>query len=168
MLEEVVVNSIEQAKELPAVKRVYQSEFVRSKINQFEKFLGRIIRRNVKKAVAPTRKKLTLFNWILINVVVIAYFIGKADAQSIDHFEYVYMNYEIVGTWGIAANIGAIIFIGLGKILRIAAGIALHVFAILLAAFFVYWVLKKLLELVIPQQRIDGKEGSKVMNVYDS
>ena len=136
MFDEVVVNSIEQAKELPAVKRVYQSEFVRSKINQFEKFLGRIIRSNVKKAVAPTKKKLTLLNWILINGVVFAYFAGKADAQSIDHLEYVYQNYSIIGTWGIAANVGALILLGLGKILRITARMALHVFAVLIVAFF--------------------------------
>jgi len=40
-----VVKSIEQAKELPAVQKVYQSDFVKSKINQFEqndlRYVGR-------------------------------------------------------------------------------------------------------------------------------
>jgi hypothetical protein len=155
MFDEIVVNSIEQAKELPAVKRVYQNEFVRSKIRQFEKFLDRIIRRNVKKAVAPTKKKLTLLNWILINGVVFAYFAGKADAQSIDHLEYVFMNYSIIGTWGLAANIGALILLGLSKILRIAARIALNVFAVLLAAFFIYWVIKKLWEFFTEETELE-------------
>lgn len=150
-----VVKSIEQAKELPAVQKVYQTDFVKSKINQFEKFLGRIIRRNVKKAVAPTKKKLTLLNWILINGIVFAYFAGKADAQSIDHLEYVYLNYSIIGTWSIAANVGALILLGLGKVLRIATRIALHVFAVLLAAFFVFWVITKLWGFFIKETELE-------------
>ncbi|MEO1050073.1 MAG: hypothetical protein AAFX87_05590 [Bacteroidota bacterium] len=141
-----VINTIEQAKELPAVKRVYQNEFVRSKIKQFERFLGRIIRRNVKKAVAPTRKKLTLLNWLLINGVVIAYFVGKADAQNIQYIDYIYSNYTVIGILSILTNASAFILLGAGKILRIASRIILHVFAFLLATFIIYWIIKQIWE----------------------
>ncbi|MGW8123203.1 hypothetical protein ACV07N_11140 [Roseivirga echinicomitans] len=145
MLDEVI-STVEQAKDLPAVKRVYQSEFIRLKTKQFEVFLNRIIRRNVKKAVAPTKRKLTLLNWLLINVVVFAYFAGKADAQSIEHLEYIYLNYTIIGLWAIIANICASVLLGIGKILRVASRITLQVFSVLIVVFFIYWVIKKVCE----------------------
>jgi|GEM_PF-2574195 len=49
MITEVIVESIEQASELPAVKKVYNSPFVKSKTEQFENFLGKIIRKMLKK-----------------------------------------------------------------------------------------------------------------------
>lgn len=141
-----VVNSLAQAKELPAVKKIYQNPFVKSKIYQLEKFLDKVIQRNINKAVTPTKKKLTALNWLLINCIVIAYFVGKADAQSIDHFEYVSMNFTIIGIWSIVANIFGCIFLRIGIVLRNASRLALHVFTVLLAAFFVYWAISKLWE----------------------
>jgi hypothetical protein len=54
---QTIVESIEQVNEFPAVKKVYNSRFVKSNVNQFEGFIGKIVRKNVEKAVEPSRKK---------------------------------------------------------------------------------------------------------------
>ncbi len=146
MIIDTIVESIEQAKELPAVKRLYNNPFVRSKIVQFEKFLGKIVRKNVQKAVEPTKKKLTILNVLLINGIVFTYYLGLANAQGIDEFQILFDNYKIIGLSLILVNILLFLLVEIGKIIKAIAIVLLQVFALLLAAFFVYWLIIKLIK----------------------
>ncbi len=133
---------LETIKESTVVKRVSQSQFVKSRILVFEKFLERILFKTVKKVMSPLRKKMNALNWILINCVVIAYFLGKTEASNLNHLQMIYSNYSVIGLYTIFANAIAAIAIGLGTIIRYAVQIVLKFCAILLAVFAIYWIIK--------------------------
>jgi len=139
------VESIEQVNELPAVKKVYNSRFVKSKVNQFENFLGKIIRKNVEKAVEPSKRKLTLLNWFLINLVVLAYFLGLAETTNISGFQIVFDNYKVMGLSFLIINTISFIFMKIGIIIGKVIGFILHVFVALFVLFFIYWLIIKVI-----------------------
>jgi hypothetical protein len=142
---ETIIESIEQVNELPAVKKVYNNQFVKSRVDQFEKFLGKIVKKNVEKAIEPSRRKLTILNWFLINLVVLAYFSGLAEAKKIDDFQVVFDNFNIIGLTFLVTNITALIFMKLGFITGKVIEFILQVFVILLVLFFIYWAILKLI-----------------------
>ncbi len=141
MLDEIV-STLEEAKELPAVKKAYKNSFVQSKLKQFEGFLGKIVRKNVEKAIAPLRKKITLANRILINVAVFAYFAGIADTENISYIEIAIRDFKIIGLWAIIANISSFLLLEIKRILKILARVALTIAVILVVVFAVYWLVK--------------------------
>jgi len=140
---QTIVESIEQVNEFPAVKKVYNSRFVKSNVNQFENFLGKIIKKNVEKAVEPSRKKLTILNWILINLVVLAYFLGLAETKNISEFQIVFDNYKIMGLSFLIINTIAFVFLKLGVLIGKAVVFILQIFVALFVLYFIYWLIIK-------------------------
>ncbi len=148
-----IIYSIDKVRELPAVKKIYDNQFVKSKINQFEKFLLKV----AKKAFKPIKRKLTSLNWVLINTVVFAYLLGKADSMDTTFWQIFINDFEAIGLYTIILNIGWSAILGLGEILKVASGIILRVFAILIAVFFVYWLICKVIEFF---QKSEGNQVS--------
>jgi len=142
---QIIVESIEQVNEFPAVKKVYNSRLVKSNVNQFENFIGKIVRKNVEKAVEPSRKKLTILNWILINLVVLAYFLGLAETKNISEFLIIFDNYKIIGLSFLIINTIAFVFLKLGILIGKAVVFILQVFVVLFLLYFIYWLAMKVI-----------------------
>lgn len=137
--------------EIPAVKRLINYRFVKNKLDLFESFVNKVLNRKFQTGKSPTRKRLSLLNWFLINAVVLAYFAGKANAQNISEIAVVYGNFKLFGIFILVANLAALFIQGIGFILKEMAKIVLCFFAILLAAFVIYWLIKKTIEFFSPK-----------------
>jgi len=140
---QVIIDSVEQVNELPAVKKVCSSPFVRSKIEQFDKFLGKLVSKNVEKAIEPSKKKLTILHWVLINLVVLAYFSGLAEAKNISDFQIIFDNYKLMGLSFLIINTATFIFMKMSVIIEKIIGFVIQIFTLLLVLFFIYWIVVK-------------------------
>jgi len=137
-----IVSTIEEAHELPVVKRLYKSRFVSGQIQSLENFLGRLVKKNVEKVISPALKYSKLLNIILINLVILSYFAGKANSQSIADWKVVFENYSVIAAYTIIANVIAVFFIGIKEVLILTARILLMFSALFIAGFLIYRLIK--------------------------
>lgn len=143
---ELVIESIEQVQDYPGVKSMLKNNFVKARIDQFKVFLGKIIKENVQKAIEPSKKKLTTLNWLLINLVVFAYFLGLAEAKEVSDFKIVFEHYDIIGLSFIIVNLIGLLLMKLSVIISKIIGVVLNVFVILFVIFFMYLVIIKIIK----------------------
>ena len=142
---EIVFESIEQVKDFPAVKSMLKNHFVRARIDQFKVFLDKFIRKNIEKTIEPSKKKLTTLNRLLINLVVLAYFLGLAEAKEISDFKIVFDNFKMIGLSFIVVNLIGLLLMRLSVVIGKIIWLVLNVFAILFVIFLIYLAIMKLI-----------------------
>lgn len=133
MEEELIKGSINEIKELPAVKRLYKNGFIKRKVELFNKYLKKL----VPKSQNEKKVGLSPLNWILINCIVFAYIAGLAKAQNVDHLTVIYENYQFLGIFTLVVNLIGLFFSGLKRIFLIVINLIIQVVAIGVAIVFI-------------------------------
>ncbi len=140
------INTSLDAVEPPVVERLKNKTVIKKRLTYFEDYVNRLVTHISQNTPSRLAGKITLANWILINLVVIAYFAGKANAQTLTQLTVVYENYKIIGLSFIIANLTALIVFEVVLVLKIVARIVLGILTFILLSSLIFWGYKKVMK----------------------
>ncbi|MBI1183781.1 hypothetical protein GC194_05895 [bacterium] len=129
-----VVDNIDAFAELPAVKKVAETNLVKRNVVRFENYITKLSR----KLTNPILSKFNWLNWVLINCVVLAFFLGKAHALGVDKTDYLASEFKPLALYTIISNGVAIILTKLSLIFKTALKVVSISVAILLLGYIIY------------------------------
>lgn len=118
---------------LPGIQKAMKSSLVSTNLDKFKLFLGSFLLDVLNKWTVRLKKYLKWSNLILINLLVISYYGGKANAYSVSEWFSVLGQIEIWWGYQIVVNI---VFLSL----RFFRDILIAALKVVLFILFVWWV----------------------------
>lgn len=143
MEEDLLIKRLEAIYELPAVKRFSSNRFVKKK---FEKLKGWISKPHKEKNRSKRRPKLSVLNWVLINLIVVAYIAGLSEVRDTNYIGLIFEEYKILGVLTLSLNFIAFCYSGFVRVFRIMRDILLEIIGVILSI--LVWIVLGILVLM--------------------